>query len=459
MREILPKKLKILARACPSPLYAVGGSVRDRLAGLTPTIADWDICSPMSAEVFAQIAQQNGFFIQATYRNTGTVKLSDGETDYEYTSFRSDKYVRGTHVPVEIFFTEDIALDARRRDFTANAVYYDIANESYVDPLNGISAIKEKRLTTVDSAKKVFGEDGLRLMRLARQAAQLGFEPDEECLLGATENASLIKDISPERIFEELLSILTADKKCGILGAPYHGLQILDKTGVLSYILPELALGKGLAQRSDYHKYDVLEHSFRAVKYMEKQSEEFPLRLAALLHDVGKPTCMLRHGNAYGHPEEGEALAKEILLRLKAPKKVTQHVCELVKYHMYDFNCQTGENKLRRFFVEHYPLLPDLLLIKQADFSACRDDLSKAPTCVKWERLLVQMREENVPFSLKDLAINGTDILNEGVPAPHVATILNALLLHLANNPKENERDRLLRLAASFDKTFFNETN
>lgn len=459
MREILPKKLKTLAKACPAPLYVVGGSVRDHLAGLTPSIADWDICSPMSADVFSEIAKQCGFITEAIYRNTGTVKIFDGEQGYEYSSFRSDKYVRGTHVPVEIFFTEDITLDARRRDFTANAVYYDIDKELFVDPLQGIPAIKEKRLTTVDKASKVFGEDGLRLMRLARQAAQLGFEPDEECLFGATENAALIKDISPERIFEELVSILTADKKCGIVGAPYHGLQILEKTGVLGYILPELAQGKGLAQRSDYHKYDVLEHSFRAVKYMEAQSEEYPLRLAALLHDVGKPLCMLRNGNAYGHPEAGEALAREILQRLKAPKKVTLLVCALVKYHMYDFNCQTSENKLRRFFVEHYPLLPDLLLIKQADFSACKDDTTKAPTCVKWERLLSQMQAEKVPFSLKELAVNGMDILGEGVPAPHVATILNALLLHCANNPKDNEKGRLLRLTASFHKTLFNETH
>ena len=456
MREILPKKLKILAKACPVPLYVVGGSVRDHLAKLTPSVADWDICSPLSAEIFSEIAKQNGFSVDAVYRNTGTVKISDGEQGYEFSSFRSDKYVRGTHVPVEIFFTEDISLDARRRDFTANAVYYDIDKETYVDPLQGIPAIQEKRLTTVDSANKVFGEDGLRLMRLARQAAQLGFEPDEDCLIGATKNAELIKDISPERIFEELMSILTADKKCGIQDAPYHGLQILDKTGVLGCILPELALGKGLAQRSDYHRYDVLEHSLRAVKYMEGQSDDPVLRLAALFHDVGKPSCMIRLGNAYGHPEEGEVLTRQILQRLKAPKKTLQRVCALVKYHMYDFNCQTSETKLRRFFVEHYPLLDDLLLIKQSDFSACKDDLHKAPTCVKWENLLKQMRDEKVPFSLKDVAINGTDILNKQIPAPHVATILNALLLHLSCNPQDNEKEKLLRLAVGFHKRLFN---
>ena len=453
MRAILPEKLKILAKACPSPLYVVGGSVRDYLAKLSPTIHDWDICSPMLAEDFSLFAQQNGFTVQAVYKNTGTVKITDGETDYEYSCFRSDKYVRGNHVPVEIFFTEDITLDARRRDFTVNAIYYDVAKESYVDPLQGIPAVYEKRLTTVDKASKVFGEDGLRLMRLARQAAQLGFEPDEQCLIGATENAGLIQDISPERIFEELLTILTADGKCGVANAPYHGMQILSETGVLAYILPELAKGKGLTQRADFHKYDVLEHSLKALSYMEQQTKDVTLRLAALLHDVGKPTCMLRDGNAHGHPDEGEILAKDILTRLKAPKKMAQRVCWLVKNHMYDFDCKTGENKLRRFFVANYDMLEDLLLIKQTDFSACTDDTSTAPTCVKWKALLAKMQEEKVPFSLKALAVNGNDLLAEGLPAKNLATLLHALLMHTAVIPSDNVKPRLIRLAQGFNKS------
>ena len=453
MRAILPEKLKILAKACPSPLYVVGGSVRDYLAKLSPTIHDWDICSPMLAEDFSLFAKENGFIVQAVYKNTGTVKITDGETDYEYSCFRSDKYVRGTHVPVEIFFTQDITLDAKRRDFTVNAIYYDIAKEEYIDPLLGIPAVKEKRLTTVDKAEKVFGEDGLRLMRLARQAAQLGFEPDECCLLGATENAKLIEDISPERILEELLTILTADTKCGIVNAPYHGFEILEKTGVLAYILPELTKGKGLTQRADFHKYDVLEHSIKTLSYMEKQTKDVTLRFAALLHDVGKPACMIRDGNAHGHMEEGEALAGAILTRLKAPKKMLQRVCWLVKNHMYDFDCKTGENKLRRFFVSNYDMLADLLLVKQADFSACTDDTSIAPTCVKWNALLARMQEEKVPFSLKALAVNGNDLLAEGLPAKNLAGILNALLMHTAVTPSDNTKARLIRLAHGFNKS------
>ncbi len=447
MLKILPPELKKLAAACPTPLYVVGGSVRDYLAKLTPSIHDFDICAPLPADEFAAIATANGFWVQAVYRNTGTVKLKGRESEYEYSTFRHDKYVRGTHVPVEIYFTTDIVLDAKRRDFTANAVYFDIAAETFVDPLEGIEAIVKKRLTTVAPAQKVFGEDGLRLLRLARQAAQLGFIPDEECLLGAQENAALIQDISPERIYEELILLLTAEQKCGVIDAPYHGLRLLKETGVLSYILPELAKGDGLAQRADFHKYDVLEHSFRAVKYAERIHGSPIFRLAALLHDVGKPICMLRDGNAHAHPNEGEILVQDILTRLKAPKKVTQTVTWLTKWHMYDFDCQTSEKKLRRFFVTNVDRLEWLLLLKQADFSACTDDTQIAPTRQKWETLLANMKEEGVPFSLKELAIKGNDLLQAEIPPCRVGEILQELLMHTAVLPKDNQRETLLKIA------------
>ncbi len=452
MLKIIPQELKNLADVCPAPLYVVGGSVRDHLAGLTPKKLDRDICSPFSADEFAALAQAQGFTVRATYRNTGTVKILGNEGEYEYSAFRSDEYVRGVHTPAHVYFTTDIRLDARRRDFTCNAVYFDIQKGNYVDPLGGIAAIRQKRLTTVDNAKKVFGEDGLRLMRLARFAAQLGFSPDNECLEGAKTNASLIEDISPERIFDELTSILTAEQKYGSPDAPYRGLQLLKETGVLRRILPELALGDGLAQRADFHKYDVLEHSLRAVKYIEPLDEGYPLRLAALLHDVGKPVCMLRDGNAHGHAEEGEGLVRGILTRLKAPKKVTERVVWLCKWHMYDFNCQTGENKLRRFFVQNEAYLDDLMKVKQADFSACTDDTDKAPTCARWGLLLSKMRKEKVPFSLKELAVNGRDLEVERIPAPLLSQVLHGLLSHAAVRPQDNTKSALIKIAKELSK-------
>lgn len=450
MKEILPKNLSALAEKCPEPLYVVGGSVRDYLAGLSSARRDLDICSPTDADSFLKIAEACGFTPAAVYRNTGTVKLKDGEgNDYEYTCFRSDKYVRGTHVPAEIFFTKDISLDAKRRDFKANAVYYDVAAEQFVDPLNGIDDIRAKRLSTVDSAEKVFGEDGLRLMRLARQAGQLGFTPSEECLAGARANADLIRDISPERIWTEFHATLYADKKYGNKTGHYDGLKILSETGVFARILPEVALGKDMPQRSDFHKYDVQEHSFRAVLYADKK-----VRLAALLHDVGKPFCMLRDGNVYEHPTEGARIASEILERFKAPKYTAKKIRDLVLYHMYDFDGKVRPNKLRRFFVLHSSLLEDLMLLKQADYSACMDDLSVCPTDAKWTAELEKMKAEGAPLTVKQLAVSGKDVgAVEGVEKKYISALLKELLLHAALYPKDNTKDRLLELVPSCLKT------
>ena len=449
MQSIIPKNLFRLANALPTPLYVVGGAVRDFLAGLqTKSPKDWDICAPLSPDEFIPVAKACAFSVCAEYKNTGTVKLKDElGTEYEYCCFRSDEYVRGVHRPVQVYFTTDIRLDGARRDFTCNAVYYDVKAGVYQDPLDGISAIREKRLSTVAPAKKVFGEDGLRLMRLARQTATLGFTPDEECLQGAKENAHLILDISPERIFTELRAILLADEKYGIPHGHYRGLKTLEHIGVLDKILPELTLGKGMKQRADFHNHDVLEHSLRATLYADTS-----VRFAVLLHDVGKPFCEIRDGSSHEHPVEGARIAREILTRLQAPKKLIDETATLVELHMYDLDGKTGENKLRRFLVKHYAVLEKLLLVKQADYSGCKDDTGIAPTCKRWRALLAKMQKEHVPFTLKELAITGKDLLTAGFPAPMLSHILGKLLLHLAINPKDNNKQTLIKLAYAFNK-------
>ena len=450
MREILNEKLYILAKNCPKPLYVVGGAVRDFLLGVGKKSSDFYLASPMRAEDFLEIANAYGFKTTAIYKTTGTLKIKDDDgREYEYAAFRSDKYVRGKHVPSETFFTDDILLDAKRRDFTANAVYYDIANNQFVDPLgDGIKAIQEKRLTTVDNANKVFGEDGLRLMRLARQTGQLGFTPDEATLQAAKANAQLVDDVSPERIFTELNLILTADLKQGVPFGHYRALKTLDEIGVLTRILPELTLGRGITQRADFHKYDVLEHSLRATMYAPSE-----VRLAALLHDVGKPYCFLKDGNSFDHPIQGARISEDILTRFKASKKQTAEIKSLVLYHMYDFDLKTKENKIRRFIVENYDLIDKLLAVKQADFSGCMDDVSPCPTAIKWRAIIEKMQRENTPFSLKDLKIKGSDLLTLGYPAPMISQLLQKLLYHVVIQPNDNEKERLLLLS----KGFFND--
>lgn len=449
MKEYLPKNLIALAEACSGPLYLVGGSVRDFLCGrpITPS-TDFDLASPMPEDDLLSAARRCGLAVKSVYRNTGTVKLCGPDNvGYEFTRFRTDKYVRGMHAPAEIAFTDDIATDARRRDFCADAVYYEIKKGEYADPLGGIADIRKKILRTVAPASKVFGEDGLRLMRLARIAAQTGFSPDEECLAGAKEHSALIRDIVPERIFSELLLLLRADEKHGDRTAVYRGLCILRDTGVLKEILPELALGEGMAQRPAFHDHDVLEHSLRCAMYAPAE-----VRLAALLHDAGKPFCYLRDGNYYAHAEEGEHLARAILTRFKAPKKLTEEVCALVRLHMRDYDLQMREGKLRREFVQNYPLLPKLFFLKQADYSACKDDLCEAPVLIKWNALLEKMKSEGVPFTLPELAVNGDDLLAAGVAPQEVGKTLGELLFACAQDGKLNTKEKLLKRLARMDK-------
>ena len=211
---------------------------------------------------------------------------------------------------------------------------------------------------------------------------------------------------------------------------------------MLDYILPELTAGRDLKQRSDFHKYDVLEHSLRAALYADKS-----IRLAALLHDVGKPFCISRDGNTFSHPEEGEKLVRCILTRLKAPTKTIDETAKLVALHMYDFNCKTGENKLRRFFAAHAPILEKLLLLKQADFSACKDNLSIAPTCLRWQTILDKLQQDRAPLSIKQLALCGKDLLEAGVEPCRISELLQRLLFHAVCNPKDNKKDRLIKLA------------
>ena len=445
MKELIPNSIRELAEACPFPLYAVGGAVRDYLAGLSGA-ADWDLAAPVDTAAFSAAARAVGFNVQSEYKNTGTVNVSRDGVKIEFTSFRTDTYKRGEHAPVRVQFTADIEQDARRRDFRCNAVYYDIRNGRYLDPLGGIADIKNKMIATTRDADEVFSEDGLRLMRLARQAAQLGFTPDLPAIFGAKFNAALIQKISAERIWTELNLILHADEKYNLADAHYNGLKVLETIDVLNYILPELTAGKNLPQRRDFHDYDVLEHSLRTVKYADPR-----IRLAALLHDVGKPYCYHTTGRYYRHEIEGAQIAHTILARLKAPKKIAEETVKLVLTHMYDLDGKARENKIRAFIVEHYDIYPLLLLLKQADFSGCKDDCSECPTVRRWKTIYDKMIRSGAPFTLRQLQIDG-NLLQTRVRPQYIGAILHTLLLQCAKNPALNKREYLLEEAARLNR-------
>lgn len=436
----IPEKLRCMAEAADFPLYVAGGAVRDALAGFD--YDDFDLAAPVPAEKAGAAAAACGLQVNGAYKNTGTLNLTDGTHRFEFTSFRTDVYRGGGHAPEKVTFTDDILLDARRRDFKCNAVYYDIRNDAIADPLGGVKDINAREVNTTRDADEVFAEDGLRLMRLARQCAQTGFTPSLECIFGAKFNAARIQKIVPERIFAELELLLHADGRHGIRYGHYSGLKLLEGTDVLQYILPELAAGKGMQQRSDFHDHDVLEHSLLAAKYADPR-----VRLAALLHDVGKPFCFARTGRYSGHDAEGMRIGREILERLKAPKRETETVVRLIGAHMYDLDGRAKENKVRAFIVKNFDIYELLLLVKQADYSACKDRLNECPGIAKWEAVRKNMEREGAPFTLKQLKINGNDL--KGLfPDEKIGGALGRLFWDCVYDGAKNDRAKLLDAAA-----------
>ncbi|MCD8201102.1 MAG: HD domain-containing protein [Clostridia bacterium] len=446
---LIPEELETLAAECERegvPLYVVGGVVRDAFLGVRREGVEYDVAGPSDTDKMVEMAKRAGFFIVSVYKRIGTVKAKKGGVSIEFTSFRRDSYVKG-HRPESVMFTEDIKEDALRRDFTCNAVYYDISRGQFLDPLGGIADIRAKICRATRNPADVFAEDGLRLMRLARISCQIGFDPDPETRRGARENVALIRDIACERIWAELDTILHADKKYDVRDAHYKGLVTLYECGVLSEIIPELAAGDGMAQPPNYHKYDVLRHSLRCVLYAPPG-----IRLAALLHDVGKPACKTETGHFYRHEEAGVDIAAEIMRRLRVPKEEARRVKFLVRWHMYDCDCKASEKKIRKFIIENPSLFEDVLAIKQADFSACKDDLSECPTVTKWKGIYAAMKNEGVPMSLKELAVRGNVLLDAGIEPQNVGTILKALLYECAIGALPNDEEHIVRRAASMEK-------
>ena len=254
MKPFFSEKLKNLNLS--SPLYAVGGCVRNALLGLAES-ADTDLAGDLSVNEMKAAVLSAGFTVKAEYPRTETLLFTDGSgASFEFTSFRRERYAPGGgHAPVSVERTSDLAEDARRRDFTCNAVYYDLARGTWEDPLGGRAAIERKSLETCRAPGEVFASDGLRLLRLCRFAAELGFTPSADTLAGARRYAENIRDIAAERIYAELLKILAAPERYPFSpeDGALRGLVLCEEIGVFALLFPELAAGRGMAQRADFH--------------------------------------------------------------------------------------------------------------------------------------------------------------------------------------------------------------
>lgn len=416
-------------------LYAVGGYSRSLLLGVPPR--DIDICSKLALEDVKKLLSCTRFVVSAKSMRLGTATLSADGVVFEYTAFRTDSYPAGSgaHRPERVAFTEDMRADALRRDFTANAVYFDPLTESFVDLCGGEHDIEARVLRAVREPDSVFGEDGLRVLRLVRFAAELGFEPDAETFAAAKRNAWRVRDIVRERIFAELDRIFVADTAYPSLGVDdghVRGLRLLGELGLEEMLLPELYALNGLEQPGKYHIYDAHRHSVEA--YAAAPPE---IRWAALLHDVGKRAAQERQGNMHGHDRIGAELVAGRLSALGMPHSRARRVVELVALHMTDLKGDMSETKLRLFCAGHASIMRELILLKRADAFATA---GRSPAELRMERVWREISSDGTPLSVADLPVNGRDAEAAGLKGAEIGEALSALWREAVANPVLRER-------------------
>ncbi|MEW6724250.1 MAG: CCA tRNA nucleotidyltransferase [Bacillota bacterium] len=434
--EIRQVMRTLLARGFQA--YAVGGSVRDLLLGRPPK--DWDVATDALPD------RVRGLFPRtvATGMAHGTITVLSGDRQVEVTTFRVESSYSDRRHPDAVRYVRRLADDLARRDFTINALAAD-ASGRLVDLFGGIDHLERRWVAAVGEPGERFGEDALRMMRAVRIASELGFDIERNTYRAIRENASKLQHISIERIRDEFRRIVVSPH-------PRIGLERLRETGLLAEFLPELLEGYDFPQNR-HHRYTVWEHNLIA---MESVPPELELRLAALLHDVGKPRSLSvdeegeRH--FFNHEIIGADLAYHILKRLKFEKTTVSRVVHLVRYHMAlhlapDMKDAAIRRLIRRVGLEN---MDTLLRLREADRRAS----GKKPGPVSRGTLELLRRidrilKEDAAFGLKDLAVNGNDIMEAtGLkPGPMVGRLLSQLLEAVLEDPKVNQKETLIALA------------
>ncbi len=425
---VTKQNLTELSHILGSKVYIVGGAVRDMLIGFTPT--DFDITSDKTPEEVVTALEGSLFKVYTTAKKLGTLKIVARDQSYEYTTFRTDSYpLDGSHAPTKVVFTKNIEEDAQRRDFKLNAIYYDVVDERLVDVLGGFSDIKRRIISTTVDADKVLRDDGLRILRLVRTAAETGFDIDENTFTVAKKCAYLTKDLAIERIREEFDKILVADTKNNIEGAQYRGLHLLLQLGVFDYFMSEILENLHFPQKAQKHKYDVLEHIFVTVKECSPD-----VRLAAFFHDIGKARTKIKDGNMHRHAEVSSEMTYDIMTRLKYPKQQRDEVVRLVNLHMFDIGCTADERQRRIFIQKNIDILDNLIALKHADHRAKGFDEQFSPSALLLNETRKNMAMEGVPFAIKDLKVNGKDLVSIGVEGKNRSKALEILLEECTTN-------------------------
>jgi tRNA nucleotidyltransferase (CCA-adding enzyme) len=413
--------------------YIVGGCVRDSIMGKKPN--DWDITTsalPDEAEnLFA------AYRIIKTGLKHGTVTALIDGMPIEITTYRIDGEYSDHRRPDRVKYTKKIKEDLCRRDFTVNALAYS-PNVGIIDYFGGIDDINSKTIRCVGEPDKRFSEDALRILRAIRFSSVLGFSIDKCTSDSMHNNKELLKYISAERISIELKSLL-----CG-----QNVLEVLKKySDIIGQIIPEILPMIGFNQNNPYHVYDVWEHTAIAVSCIEPDPV---LRLTMLLHDIGKPICYFIDkkgiGHFYGHPQKSEELANAVLTRLRFDNNTKLQICTLVKNH--DIKIEFDKKAIIRLLCDFgEKTIRQLLKVKRADCKAQNPNLIyRLKDIDKLESMVDEIIKEGQCFRIKDLAVNGNDLINDGIKEGiEVGKILKFLLDAVINGRCENKRESLMQ--------------
>jgi len=443
----IPKEIKEISNKIIEKgykAYIVGGCVRDLILQKKPK--DWDIATDALPEEIQSI------FRDSFYENNfGTVGVKTNSQDeslkvIEITTFRSEENYFDNRHPQSVKFVKSITEDLARRDFTINALAIPLFNLSkskkieVLDLFNGKRDLKNKIIRAVGNPYERFEEDALRLMRAVRLATELNFKIEEETFKAIKAKSNLLKLIAKERIRDEFIKIIMSKKAA-------FGINLLEEAGLLEYIIPELREGIGCTQNK-HHIYTVFEHNLRALDYAASKNYSLEVRLASLLHDVGKPRSKRGEGeNAtfYNHEVIGARMTLKILDRLHFPKNIIHKVAHLVRYHLFYYNVgEVTESGVRRFLSKvGLENVDDLLKLREADRIG-----SGVPKAVPYKIRHLKFMIEKVrkdPITPKMLKVNGNDVMRilNIKPGPKIGWILLILLEEVLNDPQRNDKKYL----------------
>lgn len=428
--------------------YLVGGCVRDMILGVEPH--DYDICSDLSPEAASETLGTK-YQVLPKGIKFGTISVLIDGIEYEITTFRGDsKYSDGRH-PDSIRFVSNIEEDLERRDFTINAMAFDIKTNTLIDPFDGKSYILLGLLRTVGNPDERFQEDGLRILRALRFAIKYDLQIEPKTKEAMLRNRNMLQSVSRERITEEFRKILTCGKPISQI--------FMEFSPIIAEVVPEITPCIGLDQENPYHKHDVYEHMLAVTDLCE--TDLFVIKMAALLHDIGKPKTKAfneakDHYSFHGHPEVSYEISIQVLSReFRCTSIENDRIVNLIRYHDTEIipTKPCVKRWLNKFGVD---FMRDWLILKTAD----RDDHvypneygvvgenypTWYPKTEEIEVVLNEILQEQSAFAIKDLAINGHDLIAIGLkPGPKFSRYLQKCLEAVMDGTCENNHDELLK--------------